>query len=66
MNIHAPSEEIRERFKCLEFVGVPFERVAFDGKRKKYMRAKHRTLGLTMFYCFEDDFAWFPERAFDQ
>lgn len=58
MNIHAPDADTRERFRCLEWIGRRYKRK--DGKT--YIRAKHRTLGCTMYYCFEDDFAWFPDQ----
>lgn len=54
MNIHVP-KNIQDKFKCLEFRGKPF--IKKDGK--KYIRAKHRTLYITLHYCFDDDFAWF-------
>jgi len=55
MNIHAPSEDIREQFRCLEWTG---RRWTKDGKT--YIRAKHRTTHQVFYYCFEDNFAWFP------
>ena len=55
MNIHAPDKEIREQFLCFDWVG---KRWIKDGKT--YIRAKHRTTYRTFYYCFEDNFAWFP------
>lgn len=53
MNIHV-SAEIQEKYKCLEFRGKPFRL-----KNKTLIQCQHRTLGSTLHYCFEDDFAWF-------
>lgn len=53
MNIHI-SKDIQDQFKCLEFRGRPFKY-----KNKHFMRALHKSLEKTMFYCFEDNFAWF-------
>jgi len=53
MNNHIPNE-IRQRFCCLEFRGKPIKKK----NGKTYVRAYHRTLFVTMYYCFEDDFAW--------
>lgn len=42
----------------------------FEGKSFKlrngntYIRAYHKTLGRTMFYCFEEDFFWFDREDF--
>jgi len=54
MNIHAPSSEICEQFRCLEWRGRRFKR-----NNKTYIRGFHRTLYKTFYYCFEDNFAWF-------
>ena len=59
MNKHAPGPEIRARYRCLEWRG---RRWTGQGG-KTYIRAYHRTLKVTMYYCFEDDFAWFAEDA---
>ena len=57
-NIHAPSPEIQAQFVSLEWRG---KRWAYKGKT--FIKAKyrdpdlHRTFG-TLFYSFEDNFAW--------
>lgn len=56
MNVHAPSEEIRNQFICLEWIGKRFQR-----EGKTYIKARHRTTHQTFYYCFEENFAWFPE-----
>jgi hypothetical protein len=56
MNIHSPNKEICDKFKCLEFIGTRFIK---DGKT--YIRGRHRTLHVIMYYCFEDDFAYFVD-----
>ena len=55
MNIHAPNKEIQERFKCLDWRGRRFKR-----KGKTYIRGKHRTTNQVFYFCFEEEFAWFP------
>jgi hypothetical protein len=55
MNIHVPLD-IQERFKSLEFRGTPFMI-----KNKKFIKAWHKCLNVNLYYCFEDDFAWFYE-----
>ena len=47
------SEEIKQRFLCLEFRGKPFLH-----KGRTVFRAKHRTLNQNYLYSFEEDFAW--------
>lgn len=54
MNVHV-SNEIKERFRCLDFRGKPVKKA----NGKTYIQALHRTLGTTCYYCFEEDFAWF-------
>ena len=56
MNIHI-SAELREKWPGYEFLGKPF--TLRNGKT--YMRAKHKTLEQTHFYCFEEDFFWWDE-----
>lgn len=58
MNIHAPPSEIQEQFRCLEWLGKRYTK-----KGKTYIKARHRTMGWKMYYCFEDNFAWFPDCA---
>jgi hypothetical protein len=53
MNIYV-SQDIKNRYKCLDFRGK-----VFTIGDKHYIKAYHRTLWITMFYCFEDDFAYF-------
>lgn len=59
MNIHVP-EEIQDRWPTYQWLGLPFE---VNGKR--YIRAFHRTLGMTHFYDFEQNFFWWnaPEQG---
>lgn len=57
MNIHAPDQEIRDRFKCLEWIGRRWIK-----DNKTYIKARHKTLGTIFYYCFEDGFAWFPDK----
>ena len=56
MNIHAPPKEIRDHFKCVEFVGKRFTR-----NGKTYIRARHKFFNVIMFYCFNDNFIWFVD-----
>jgi hypothetical protein len=56
MNIYAPDKSIRDFFKCFDWIGR-----RFTVKGKTYIRAKHRTTHQTFFYCFEENFAFFPE-----
>ena len=56
MNIYV-SEDVKHRFRCLDFRGKPFK----EKNGKTYVRAYHRTLYVTMYYCFEDDFAWLTD-----
>ena len=58
MNIHAPSKDIQDFFKCLEFKGKRFIK-----KNKTFIRAKHKILNVSMLYCFEDNFAWFSDNS---
>lgn len=51
------SDEIREKFQCLEFLGKKM--TMRNGKT--YIKAHHVVLDKTMYYCFEDDFAWFVD-----
>ncbi len=52
MNVHI-SQEIAARWPQYEFLGHKFE---INGKT--YIRALHKELKLTHFYCFQDDIAW--------
>lgn len=54
MNVYV-NQDIKDKFKSLDFRGKPFKKK--DGKT--YIRAKHRVLHVTMHYCFEDDFCYF-------
>jgi hypothetical protein len=56
MNIYAPPKEVRDQFVCFDWIG---RRWTKNGKT--YIRAKHRTLHVTFYYCFEDNFAYFPD-----
>ena len=60
MNIHI-SNELRERYPTYEFLGKPIK--LRNGKN--YMRAHHKVLERTLFYCFEDDFFYFERSDFD-
>ena len=50
MNIHV-SKEIKHKYPTYEFKGKPHYK---DGK--KYIRAYHKILKQTLYYCFEEDF----------
>ena len=54
LNVHAPNNDIQERFRCLEFIGEPMH----THGRTLY-RGRHRTLHVTLYYSLEEDFAWF-------
>jgi hypothetical protein len=56
-NVHAPSLDIQNQFVSLEWVG---KRWTHQGKT--YLKAKHRTMGWKLHYCFEDNMAWFPNQ----
>ena len=55
MNIHAPDKSIRDFFQCFDWRGRRFTK-----NGKTYIRAFHKTTNQVFFYCFEDNFAWFP------
>ena len=55
MNIHAPDKKTQDDFKCLEWRGKRFTR-----KGKTYIKGVHRTTHITYYFCFQDNFAWFP------
>ena len=54
MNVHAPDKKIQDDFKCLEWRGKRFTK-----NGKTYIRGKHKTAGITFYYSFQDNFAWF-------
>lgn len=56
MNIHAPPKDIQEQFKCMDWRGRRFTK-----NNKTYIRAKHRTTHQVFYYCFDDNFCFFPD-----
>ncbi len=60
MNIHRPPADVCARHASLEWRGKPFKRRCSDGKIRTFHRAFHRSMYWTLYYCYEDDFAWFP------
>jgi hypothetical protein len=59
VNIHVPAELV-EKNPTYDFTGKPFN--LSNGKH--YIRAHHKVLNRTMFYCFEEDFFWFDKEDF--
>jgi hypothetical protein len=59
MNVHRPNADIGEKHRSLEWRGKPFTRRCRDGKLRTFHRAVHRSMHWTLYYCYEDDFAWF-------
>jgi len=53
MNDHVPIEIIK-KYPTYEFKGKPFH--LSNGNH--YIRAFHKTLNDTHYYCFEEDFFW--------
>ena len=59
MNTHVP-KEIIDKYPTYEFRGHPFN--LSNGNH--YIRAHHKTLNQTFFYCFEEDFFWMDKEDF--
>lgn len=59
MNIHV-SQEIVDKYPTYEFRGKKFH--LSDGNN--YIRAHHKTLERTFYYCFETDWFWFDKEDF--
>ena len=53
MNTHVPTEII-DKYPTYTFEGKPFHL----SSGKNYIRARHKTLERTFFYCFEEDSFW--------
>jgi hypothetical protein len=61
MNIDRPPSDVRERHASLEWRGKPFQRKCRDGKTRTFIRARHRAMQWSLYFCYEDDFEWFPD-----